>query len=289
MLSLYTYITCNKNHGATRQTRRHHVKSQSFQQDVFFLPGMGRRLRRQVSGPKWPTLPQAAVHDLLVGLRSKKKQCQFIIGIEEVNGVGGKQEWSTVHMNWVDMNCRTLFFALDVACWAPMAPMWSPLQRKQAGSFVRLLDSVRRNESSAHDWHLIHFTLYFKCIHYTYKYTVLVDIVNCTQNQQHITENSYRFISISWSIVADTMASCPSKLAGCRLRLRGRGSRFLEGPYQQAQGWCRLVGTQTQSDKFCQESTDPLMLCVSSRGPQSFEGILNKNKRCNLQQSFDIQ
>lgn len=32
---------------------------------------------------------------------------------------------------------------------------------------------------------------------------------------------------------------------GCRLRLRGRGSWFLEGPYQQ-------------------ESTDPLMLCVSS-------------------------
>lgn len=32
---------------------------------------------------------------------------------------------------------------------------------------------------------------------------------------------------------------------GCRLRLRGRGSWFLEGPYQQ-------------------ESTDPLMLCISS-------------------------
>jgi len=32
---------------------------------------------------------------------------------------------------------------------------------------------------------------------------------------------------------------------GCRMRLRGRGSRFLEGPYHQ-------------------ESTDPLMLCVSS-------------------------
>lgn len=39
---------------------------------------------------------------------------------------------------------------------------------------------------------------------------------------------------------------------GAKLRLRGRGSKFLEGPEQQ-------------------ESSDPLMLCVSAPDPASYE------------------
>lgn len=47
---------------------------------------------------------------------------------------------------------------------------------------------------------------------------------------------------------------------GARLRLRGRGSRFLEGPNQE-------------------ESPDPLMLCISAQGQKAYEMTLDMVKR----------
>ena len=113
----------------------------------FFLPGMGRWLRCQASGLKCLTNFTRGGRPRFVGCPKEQEETMPVHHWhrrgEFGSGLTSKNGEPCHDMKWVEMNtvfcrCRTLFFALDVACWAPMAPTWSPSQRKQVGSLVRL-------------------------------------------------------------------------------------------------------------------------------------------------------